>query len=58
MVSALSGWPYYRGFSEKNIQDTCCIDIKTKADKDEEVGGGKKYEIALYSTRVKHRKKD
>ena len=48
-----------------NVQDTCCIDIKTKADKDEEgscetclVGGGKKNQMALYSTRVKDRKKD
>ena len=29
-------WPLIRGFSEKNVPDTCCIDIKTMSDKEEE----------------------
>ena len=36
MVSVSFGWPYYVGLSEKNVPDTCCMDIKTKANKEEE----------------------
>ena len=71
--------PYHPGGHMKsalrkktNIKDTCCINIKTKADKEEEgqegkedirrktcaVEDGKIYSIALYSTRVKRGKKD
>ena len=36
LVSLSSGWPYKWALRKKNVQDTCCIDIKTMADKEEE----------------------
>ena len=35
LVSVSSGWPY-KWALRKNVQDTCCIAIKTMADKEEE----------------------